>query len=63
MYNNAFDSLDQLEAFIGRVGFQEGMANALEDVPEPVSLRVLGLPSSLLASLRSSLPLWMLTAV
>lgn len=61
MYNNAFDSLDQLEAFLGRIGFKAVVTNALEDVPEPVSMRVLGLPSSLLAPLRSSLRLWVLT--
>ena len=61
MYNNAFDSLDQLEAFFGRVGFKAVMSNALDDVPEPLSMRVLGLPSSLLTPLRSSLRLWVLT--
>jgi O-methyltransferase involved in polyketide biosynthesis len=61
MYNNAFDSLDQLEAFLGRQGFKAGVSNPLDDVPEPASMRVLGLPSSLLASLRSSLRLWVLT--
>ncbi len=61
MYNNAFDSLDQLEAFLGSVGFKAVVSNALEDVPEPVSMRVLGLPPSLLAPLRSSLRLWVLT--
>jgi hypothetical protein len=61
MYSNSFDSLDQLEAFLGRVGFKAVVSNALDDVPEPVSMRVLGLPSSLLASLRSSLRLWVLT--
>jgi O-methyltransferase involved in polyketide biosynthesis len=61
MYNNAFDSLDQLEAFLGRMGFEAVVSNPLDDVPEPVSMRVLGLPSSLLASLRSSARLWVLT--
>jgi O-methyltransferase involved in polyketide biosynthesis len=61
MYDNAFDSLDQLEAFLGRVGFKAVVSNPLDDVPEPVSMRVLGLPSSLLAPLRSSLRLWVLT--
>jgi O-methyltransferase involved in polyketide biosynthesis len=61
MYNNAFDSLDQLEAFFGRAGFKAVVSNALDDVPEPVSMGVLGLPSSLLAPLRSSLRLWVLT--
>lgn len=61
MYNNAFDSLDRLEAFLGRVGFKAVVSNQLDDVPEAVSMRVLGLPSSLLAPLRSSLRLWVLT--
>jgi O-methyltransferase involved in polyketide biosynthesis len=63
MYNNAFDSLDQLEVFLGRLGFKAVVSNPLDDVPEPVSMRVLGLPSSLLAPLRSSLRLWVLTPV
>ena len=61
MYNNAFDSLDQLKAFLDQVGFKAVVSNPLEDVPEPVSMRMLGLPSSLLAPLRSSLRLWVLT--
>ncbi len=61
MYSNAFDSLDQLEAFLSTVGFKAVMSNALDDVPEPVSMRVLGLPATLLAPMRSSLRLWVLT--
>ena len=61
MHSNAFDSLDQLAAFLSTVGFKAVVSNLLDDVPEPVSMRVLGLPSSLLASLRSSLRLWVLT--
>ncbi len=61
MYNNTFDSLDELEAFIGRVGFNAVASEALNDVPDLVSMRVLGLPASLLAPLRSSLRLWVLT--
>jgi O-methyltransferase involved in polyketide biosynthesis len=61
MYNNAFDSLDQLEAFLARAGFKTVVSNPLDDLPEPISMRVLGLPSSLLASMRSSLRLWVLT--
>jgi O-methyltransferase involved in polyketide biosynthesis len=63
MYSNAFDSLDQLEALLGRVGFKAVVSNPLDDVPEPISMRVLGLPSLLLAPLRSSLRLWVLTPV
>jgi O-methyltransferase involved in polyketide biosynthesis len=61
MYNTAFDSLDQLEAFLGRLGFKAVLSNPLDDLPEPVSMRVLGLPTSLLASLPSTLRLWVLT--
>ncbi len=61
MYNNAFESLDQLEAFFDKLGFKAVVSNPLDDVPEPVSIRVLGLPASLLDSLRSSLRLWVLT--
>jgi O-methyltransferase involved in polyketide biosynthesis len=61
MYNNAFESLDELEAFLGRVGFTAEVSNPLDDVPEPVSMGVLGLPSSLLAQLRSGLRLRVLT--
>ena len=61
MYNNAFDSLHQLEAFLGRMGFNAVVSNPLDDMPEPVSISVLGLSSSLLAPLRSSLRLWVLT--
>ncbi len=60
MYSNAFDSLDELETFLGRVGFKAVVSNALGDVPEPVSMRVLGLPSSLLTPLRSGFRLWVL---
>ncbi len=63
MYNNAFDSLDQLGAFLDRLGFKATVSNPLEDVPEPVSMRVLGLPVSLLDSLQSSLRLWVVTPV
>lgn len=61
MYNNAFDSLDQLEAFFGRAGYGAVVSDALHDVPEVVSIRVLGLPASLLAPLWPSLRLWVLT--
>lgn len=61
MHNTAFDSLDQLESFLGKVGFKTVVSNPLEDVPDLVSMRVLGLPASLLASLHSSLRLWVLT--
>jgi O-methyltransferase involved in polyketide biosynthesis len=60
MYDNAFDSLDQLEAWLRGMGFEAAASNALEDVPEPVSMVTLGLPASLLAPLRSSLRLWVL---
>ncbi len=61
MYNNAFGSLDQLGAFLSRVGFKAVVSNPLDDVPEPVSMRVLGLPASLLVSLQPGLRLWVLT--
>ncbi len=61
MHDSAFDSLDQLETFLDSVGFKAAASNALDDVPDPVSMRVLGLSASLLASLRSSLRLWVLT--
>ncbi len=61
MYDNAFDSLGGLAAFLDRVGFKAAVSNPLDDLPEPVSMRVLGLPASLLAPLHSSLRLWVLT--
>lgn len=60
MYNNAFDSLEALEAFLGETGFKAVATSALEDVPEPVSMRVLGLPPTLLEPLRTSLRMWVL---
>ena len=61
MYNNTFESLDELEAFFSKVGFKAVVSNPLEDAPEPVSMGVLGLPSALLERLRSGLRLWVLT--
>ncbi len=63
MYDNAFNSLEQLEAFLGKVGFKAVVSNPLDDTPEPVSMRMLGLPSSVLSPLRSSLRLWVLSPV
>jgi O-methyltransferase involved in polyketide biosynthesis len=63
MYDSAFDSLDQIQGFLSAVGLHAELSRPFDAVPNPVSIGVLGLPSSVLEPLRSSLRLWVLTPV
>jgi O-methyltransferase involved in polyketide biosynthesis len=61
MYNNAFDSLEQLMAFLREMGLSAAVHNPLDDTGEIVSLRRLHLPAALLDPIKASLRLWVLS--
>ena len=61
MYNNAFDSLDQLMAFMHEMGLSAAVHNSLVETGEIVSLRRLHLSASLLDPIKTSLRLWVLS--
>jgi O-methyltransferase involved in polyketide biosynthesis len=60
MYNNAFDSLEQLMAFLDGMRLSAEIRNPLDEIGEIVSIRRLHLPEGLLDPLRASLRLWVL---
>jgi O-methyltransferase involved in polyketide biosynthesis len=61
MYNNAFDSLEQLSAFLNEMGLSAAVHNPLDEIGEIVSLRRLHLPAALLDPIKASLRLWVLS--
>jgi O-methyltransferase involved in polyketide biosynthesis len=61
MYNNAFDSLEQLTAFLNEMGLSAEIHNPLDEIGEIVSLRRLHLPAGLLNPIKASLRLWVLS--
>jgi O-methyltransferase involved in polyketide biosynthesis len=61
MYNNAFDSLEQLSAFLNEMGLSAAVRNPLDEIGEIVSLRRLHLPAALLDPIKASLRLWVLS--
>jgi O-methyltransferase involved in polyketide biosynthesis len=61
MYNNAFDSLEQLTAFLNEMGLTATVHNAVDETGEIVSLRRLHLPAALLDPIKASLRLWVLS--
>ncbi len=61
MYNNAFDSLEQLMAFLSEMGLEAAVHNPLDESGEIVSLGRLHLPAALLDPLKASLRLWVLS--
>ena len=61
MYNNAFDSLEQLMDFLREMGLNAAVHNSLDEIGEIVSLRRLHLPASLLDPIKASLRLWVLS--
>jgi len=61
MYNNAFDSLAQLTAFLSEMGLRATVHNPLDEIGEIVSLRTLHLPATLLDPIKASLRLWVLS--
>ncbi len=61
MYNNTFDSVARLMAFLSEMGLSATVHNAVDEAGEIVSLRTLHLPAALLDPLKSSLRLWVLT--
>ncbi len=67
MYNNAFDSLEQLTAFLKDMGLAAAVHHPVEEIAdrsgpwEIVSLRRLRLPAALLDPLKASLRLWVLS--
>jgi O-methyltransferase involved in polyketide biosynthesis len=61
MYNNAFDSLAQLTAFLSEMGLRAALHNPLDEIGEIVSLRTLHLPATLLDPIKASLRLWVLS--
>ncbi len=61
MYNNAFDSQEQLMAFLREMGLSAAVQNPLDESGEIVSLRRLHLPAGLLDPIKASLRLWVLS--
>jgi O-methyltransferase involved in polyketide biosynthesis len=61
MYNNAFDSLEQLIAFLREMGLSAAVHNAAEEIGEIISVRSLHLPATLLDPIKASLRLWVLS--
>jgi len=61
MYNNAFDSVEQLMAFLREMGLSAAVHNPVDQTGEIVSLRRLHLPASLLDPIKASLRLWVLS--
>jgi O-methyltransferase involved in polyketide biosynthesis len=61
LYNNAFDSLEQLMAFLREMGLSAVVHNPVDETGEIVSLRRLHLPAAQLDSIKASLRLWVLS--
>jgi len=61
MYNNAFDSDEQLLAFFDGLGLQPRVLNAVDAAPNVVSLDVLKLSHQILDTAKSKLRLWVLS--
>lgn len=61
MYNNAFDSLEQLMAFLRAMGLSAAVHNPLDESGEIVSLRRLHLPADVLDPIKASLRLWVIS--
>ena len=61
MYSNAFDSLEQLMAFLREMGLSAVVHNPVDEIGEIVSLRRLDLPAALLDPIKASLRLWRLS--
>jgi hypothetical protein len=61
MYNNAFDSDEQLLAFFDGLGLQLRVLNAVDAAPNVVSLDVLKLSHQILDTAKSKLRLWVLS--
>ncbi len=58
MYNNAFDSVEQLTAFLHEMGLSASVHHPVDEIGEIVSLRRLQLPPTLLDPIKGSLRLW-----
>jgi hypothetical protein len=61
MYNNAFDSDDQLLAFFNGLGLQPRVLNQVDAAPNVVSLDVLKLSHQILDTAKPKLRLWVLS--
>jgi hypothetical protein len=61
MYNNAFDSDEQLLAFFDGLGLQPRVLNAVEAAPNVVSVDVLKLSREILDRAKPKLRLWVLS--
>jgi len=61
MYDNAFDSEEQLLAFFDGLGLRPRVLNAVDAVPNVVSLNVLKLPHEMLDRAKSKFRLWVLS--
>jgi len=62
LYNNAFDSDDQLLAFFDGLELQARVLNAVDAAPNVVSMDVLNLPHQILDEAKPKLRLWVLSA-
>jgi len=63
LYNNAFDSDEQLLAFFDGLGLQARVLNAVDVAPNVVSLDVLKFSHQILDTAKSKLRLWVLSLV
>jgi len=63
LYNNAFDSDEQLLAFFDSLGLQARVLNAVDVAPNVVSLDVLEFSHQILDTAKSKLRLWVLSLV
>ena len=61
MYDNAFDSLEQLMAFLREMGLSAAFHKAVDETGEIVSLHRLHLSAALLDPIKASLRLWVLS--
>jgi hypothetical protein len=62
LYNNAFDSDEQLLAFFDGLGLRPRVVNAVDAAPNVVSLDVLKLSHQILDTAKSKFRLWVLSA-
>lgn len=58
---SAFEDHDDLVAFFRAIGFDTRVANQIDETPSFASLATLGLPTSLIDRLRTTLRVWIMT--
>lgn len=58
---SAFEGADALAAFLGEAGFKVEVRNQVDETPSFSSIQALGLPSTIMERLRSSMRVWVMT--